>query len=66
LEVATELAASFPFVRVDLYALNEKIYFGELTFYPGKGVERFRPASFDRTFGALLDLSRIPGYASEE
>jgi len=66
LEVAAELSAPFPFVRVDLYALEGEIYFGEMTFYPGKGVERFRPASFDHTFGELLDLSKIPGYASEE
>jgi len=56
LEVARKLSEDFPFVRVDLYANDGKVYFGELTFYPGKGVERFSPESFDREFGALLEL----------
>jgi hypothetical protein len=59
LEVAAKLAASFVFVRVDLYAVEDRIYFGELTFYPGKGVERFHPAIYDERFGDLLDLSKI-------
>jgi len=56
LEVARKLSADFPFVRVDLYANDGQIYFGELTFYPGKGVERFSPQSYDREFGDLLNL----------
>ncbi|HEY8962053.1 MAG TPA: ATP-grasp fold amidoligase family protein [Luteolibacter sp.] len=59
LKVAAKLAAGFAFVRVDLYAVEDRIYFGELTFYPGKGVERFHPAVYDERFGALLDLSKV-------
>ena len=32
--IAEKLSKPFPFVRVDLYCENNKIYFGELTFYP--------------------------------
>ncbi|MCH5237665.1 MAG: hypothetical protein J1E95_07705 [Muribaculaceae bacterium] len=32
LEIATKLSAEFPIVRVDLYNIDGKIYFGELTF----------------------------------
>jgi len=60
LEVASVLSADFPLVRVDLYEVAEQVFFGELTFYPGKGVERFRPGNFDTLFGERLDLSKIP------
>jgi hypothetical protein len=61
LEVAAQLSKPFPFVRVDLYDLGDRVYFGELTFFPGKGVERFRPREFDAIFGEQLDLSRVSG-----
>lgn len=59
IEIAKQLSIPFPFVRVDLYAVSGKVYFGELTFYPGKGVLRFRPEEFDCAFGRELDLKRV-------
>lgn len=38
LEIAKKLSEEFPFVRVDLYEVNGKIYFGELTFTPAAGI----------------------------
>src|SRR5699024_4710256 len=32
-KIANDLAKDFPHVRVDLYWVNGKVYFGELTFY---------------------------------
>lgn len=40
-----------PFVRIDFYDVNGKIYFGEITFYPGSGLEAFYPAEWDRILG---------------
>lgn len=54
LRVARTLASEFEYVRVDLYALNDAIYFGELTFTPGAGVLRFLPESLDYEWGRLL------------
>lgn len=34
LEYAEKLSKNFPFVRVDFYVLEDKIYFGEMTFTP--------------------------------
>jgi hypothetical protein len=59
LRVAETLSIGFPFVRVDLYALGMRVLFGEMTFYPGKGVERFYPTSWDREFGAWLDVDSV-------
>jgi len=56
LNVAKLLSASFPFVRVDLYSTPRGVYFGEMTFFPEKGVGRFRPYRFDEEFGRHLDL----------
>ena len=38
LEIAKNLSKPFPFVRVDLYEVNNKVVFGELTFTPGSGI----------------------------
>jgi hypothetical protein len=59
LEIARDLARPFPFVRVDLYALGQQVYFGELTFYPERGVSRFEPHEFDVYYGQYLDLDSI-------
>jgi hypothetical protein len=51
LTIAEALAAGFDFIRVDLYSVNDKIYFGELTPYPSAGCIRFTPRSYDFLFG---------------
>lgn len=57
LEIASKLSEDFPFVRVDLYNIDGKIYFGELTFYPWTGYVQFTPDSFDYELGRLMDCS---------
>lgn len=56
IELAKKLAEDFPFVRVDFYNLNGKIFFGELTFYPENGTGIFIPQQWDRKFGDFLKL----------
>ena len=36
-QVARALSADFDFIRVDLYSVRSKVYFGELTCTPGQG-----------------------------
>ena len=48
-----------PFVRIDFYEINEKIYFGEITFYPGGGTEEFSPELWDYTLGSWINLKNI-------
>ena len=57
LEIANILSADFPFVRVDLYEVNEKIYFGELTFSPTGGVFATYSNEFIEKMGKKLILS---------
>ena len=54
--LAKKLSKDFLFVRVDFYNVNGKIYFGELTFYPGNGTEIFTPQKWDYKFGSFLKL----------
>lgn len=58
IELAEKLAQDYPFVRVDLYEVNGKIYFGELTFYPGSGLEEFTPEEWDEIIGSWITLPR--------
>ena len=55
--IAEKLSADFPHVRVDLYNVDGKIYFGELTFYDGSGYMKFNPDSFDEELGSMFDIS---------
>jgi len=57
-ELAEKLSKNIPFVRVDFYIVKNKIFFGELTFYPGGGVEEFTPDVWDLKIGEWIDLKR--------
>lgn len=55
-EIAKILSAGIPHVRVDLYEINGKIYFGELTFSHWSGMVPFEPSVWDETFGSWITL----------
>ncbi|WP_433695398.1 ATP-grasp fold amidoligase family protein [Paraburkholderia phenoliruptrix] len=54
LQAATKLCEDFDYVRVDLYAPDNRVYFGELTFTPGAGVLPFTPDRIDYEWGKLV------------
>lgn len=56
--VAEALAAETDFVRVDLYDLEGRIVFGELTSFPAGGDSPFIPESFDAQFGGHWTVPR--------
>ena len=55
IEFAEKLSAEFHQVRVDFYIINEKLYFGEMTFFSGGGFTKFVPSSIDLEIGRLMD-----------
>lgn len=59
IELAESISAPFPHVRVDLYNIKGKIYFGELTFYPWSGYVSFYPDDFDIKLGKEFDISYL-------
>ncbi|WP_273401844.1 ATP-grasp fold amidoligase family protein [Traorella massiliensis] len=56
-EIASTLSKNIPFVRVDLYECKNKIYFGEMTFYPQSGLDNNLLEETDLYLGNLIKLS---------
>ena len=55
-ELAGILSEGFSHVRVDFYEINNRVYFGEMTFYHMGGVYPFVPDSWDLEMGSWLHL----------
>nr|WP_294660584.1 ATP-grasp fold amidoligase family protein [uncultured Blautia sp.] len=58
-EIVKKLAAGFSHVRVDLYSVQGKIYFGEMTFTNGSGFEELVPAYADKMLGDMWNLEMV-------
>lgn len=59
IRVAEKLAKNLPLVRVDLYETNHKVFFGEMTLYPGSGMETFQPIDWDYKLGDWVELNKF-------
>lgn len=57
LRIAEKLANPFPVVRVDLYNLEGKIYFGEMTFTSLGGLMDYYTEAFQNIAGDLIDIN---------
>ena len=57
-ELAEKLSESFLQVRIDLYECNEKVFFGEMTFFHMSGLAPFNPEEWDYTFGSWIKLPK--------
>lgn len=58
-EMAEILADKLPYVRVDFYQVDQKIIFGELTFYPGDGKYDFYPDEYNKIIGDYFKLPAL-------
>ncbi len=58
LHIVGRLCQGYPFVRVDLYNVKGRIYFGELTFFPGGGWSKYEPNEWDMKLGNLLSINK--------
>ena len=56
--IAAKLSEGLPQVRCDLYSVDGKVYFGELTFVHHGGVTRFHPDIWDLTWGDWITLPK--------
>lgn len=54
IDIAFVLSKDFPFIRIDLYNLNGKIFFGEMTFYQGAGFTKWLNKKTDKYLGEML------------
>ncbi|WP_339916545.1 ATP-grasp fold amidoligase family protein [Yeosuana marina] len=53
IDIVKKLSHSFDYVRIDLFSVNNKIYFGEYTFTPTSGIDKFKTYSKDVEWGTL-------------
>ena len=58
IQIAEDLADGFPEVRVDLYNVQGKIYFGEMTFTSGKGKMDYFSDVFQKEMGSLITIKK--------
>jgi len=58
LSIAESLSGKIPYVRVDLYCIEKRIVFGEMTLTPGSGFKTIQPLEFDQLWGKELVLPR--------
>ena len=55
-ELSQKLSAPFPFVRCDFYEIGDQVLLGEMTFYPGGGLLKFKPSEYDYEMGSYIQL----------
>ena len=55
-QLARKLSEGLCHVRIDLYDINGKIYFGEITFFHWSGMTPFEPEEWDYKFGEMIKL----------
>lgn len=56
LKLAVVLSKPFDYIRVDLYSIKGKIFFGEFTNYPSSGAAQIQPKQFDFELGSKWQL----------
>ena len=57
--IARKLSKGVPFVRIDLFEVDGKVYFSEFTLCPASGYMPFVPKEYDRIVGDWLELPVI-------
>ncbi len=59
-DIARTLSCPFPHCRVDLYDIDGKVFFGEITFFHGGGCVDIQPLEWQEKMGSWIDLDAIP------
>ena len=58
IDICKKLNKDIPFTRTDLYIINNKPYFGEITFFPAAGIGKFTPDEWNYRLGDLIKLPK--------
>ena len=59
INIAEKLSSGFPHVRVDLYQVDGKVFFGEMSFHHGSGYELILPEEMRYIMGDWIKLPNI-------
>ena len=54
--ICHKLSENMKFVRIDMYVIDNRTYFGEITFYPASGIGLFNPEKWNTELGNLISL----------
>ncbi len=55
-KIASTLSKGIKFVRIDLYEIEGKVYFGEFTFFHGGGFWPMKPEHWENDLGKLITI----------
>lgn len=58
-ELSKKLSVGIPHVRVDFYEVDDRIYFGEMTFFQNSGMVSVEPPEWDLKMGRWIDLEAV-------
>ena len=58
IKLGEKLTIGFGYIRVDFNAVDEKLYFSELTFTPSNWTDKFKPIEEDLRLSKLIDLKK--------
>ena len=62
LKVASQLSKDMIHSRIDLYCIENNVFFGEITFFDSSGLENINPSDMDSYLGSLIKLPAIKQY----
>ncbi len=58
IKISENLSRDLPFARIDLYYVDNRIYFGEITFTPQNGLKSFKPVKADKDIANMIKLDK--------
>lgn len=59
--IAHDLSKDIPFARIDLYEIQDKTFFGEITLYPASGFGAFHPKHYEEILGKMISINGLGG-----
>ena len=59
IEICRKLSENMKFSRIDLYVIDDEVYFGEITLYPASGFGEFTPNEWNGRLGEIIKLDVI-------
>lgn len=59
LDFAKNISSDFKFSRIDLYSINDDVYFGEITFFPANGYCDFTDKKYNEYLGSLVNIKEM-------
>lgn len=66
IKLAAILSKDIPHVRIDMFDVDSRIYFGEYTFFDSSGMAKFDPEDWDYNFGEYIKLPKQKETVLEE